>query len=68
MLSVLHFRTIQGDWLTGLDATVTAWRHTPFGWILQPLRWYGVRIIADKLYSYWANKRVCRLDYIDLDA
>ena len=63
LLKMLHLRTKDGIWITGLDATVRAWRHTYFGWLLMPLRWPVVRNLTDSLYTKWANKRVCSLKY-----
>ncbi len=63
LLSVLHLKNANGVWVKGLDANVRAWRHTPFGWILIPLRWPLIRNIADFAYYRWAEKRACRLGY-----
>ncbi len=57
MLRVLHLQTESGDWLKGLDATVKSWSHTPYGWIVKPLRWPLLSTIADSAYHYWANTR-----------
>ena len=65
LLSVLHLKTSKGDWLYGVDASVSAWRHTSFGWILMPLRWPVIRPIVDRFYDNWANKRACKLGYRD---
>jgi len=61
LLAVLHLKTASGDWQLGLDATVSAWRHTSFGWLLMPLRWPLIRGFADWAYYRWADKRACRL-------
>lgn len=63
MLAILHLKTDDNLWLRGLDATLRAWRHTRFGWLLSPLRWPGIKQIADWLYLRWARKRACRLGY-----
>lgn len=63
LLTILHLKRANGVWQTGLDATVSAWRHTAFGWLLLPLRWPLIKTIADRLYYRWANKRACRLGY-----
>lgn len=65
LLSVLHLKQSDGEWQLGLDATVSAWRHTSFGWLLLPLRWPLIRNIADWAYYRWADKRACRLGYSD---
>lgn len=54
---ILHLRTAQGDWLTGLDATASAWQHTKFGFILAPLRWPLIKQIADNVYIRWTKQR-----------
>lgn len=63
LLRVLHFRTDHGQWLKGLDATVAAWKHTPFGWAFSVLRWPLIKRVADWCYYRWANKRACHLGY-----
>ncbi|WP_165856440.1 thiol-disulfide oxidoreductase DCC family protein [Marinobacter sp. JSM 1782161] len=60
LLRRLHLRTDDGRWLVGLDATVRAWSHTPFGALLRPLRWPGLRRLADHLYTTWAHRRYQR--------
>lgn len=65
LLSILHFKTSKGDWLYGVDASLAAWQHTPYGWILMPLRWPLINIIVDRIYYKWANNRACRLGYKD---
>ncbi len=65
LLTILHYKTKQGQWLLGLDATVAAWGHTPFGFLFKPLRWPIIKPVADKLYNSWAQKRACRLGYAD---
>ncbi|MBX2848522.1 MAG: DUF393 domain-containing protein [Acidiferrobacterales bacterium] len=63
LLSVLHLKTYDGIWLKGLDATVRAWRHTYFGWLIMPLRWPLISKAADAIYYRWAENRACRLGY-----
>jgi len=63
LLSVLHLKTANGEWLKGLDATVSAWKHTKFGWLFTPLRWPIIAAGADWAYQKWANKRACDLGY-----
>lgn len=57
MLKRLHLQTADQQWQIGLDATVTAWAHTPYGWAFKPLRWPVVRNIADWFYRQWADRR-----------
>jgi len=61
LLAVLHLRTDKGVWLTGLNATVAAWQHTPFGIFFKMLRWPLIKQCSDWLYTKWASKRQCRL-------
>jgi predicted DCC family thiol-disulfide oxidoreductase YuxK len=65
LLSVLHLKSSDNSWQSGVDASVTAWGHTPFGWILRPLRWPVIKTVVDWLYYKWADNRVCRLGYKD---
>ena len=60
LLRILHMRTTNGEWLTGLDATVAAWQYTKIGFIFKILRWPGIRPFADKIYLSWTNKRFCK--------
>lgn len=61
LLEILHLQTASGEWQLGLDATVSAWNHTPIGFLFTPLRWPLIKHVADKLYLYWAKQRCCRL-------
>ena len=63
MLSILHLQTGQGIWCKGLDAMVVAWSHTWLGWAVKPLRWAGIRSVADRVYLFWAQNRACKLGY-----
>ena len=58
LLRVLHMRTANGIWLTGLDANVAAWKYTQYGFIFSPLRWPIIKSIADIAYNYWVKKRL----------
>jgi predicted DCC family thiol-disulfide oxidoreductase YuxK len=61
LLRVLHFETVGGKNLTGLDATVAAWQHTRIGFLWRWLRWPVIRAVADKVYARWAVSRFSRL-------
>lgn len=61
MLKVLHFRSDEGDWYTGPDATVQAWSYTRYGWMFKPLRWPLLGKIVDVVYNAWAKRRYYRL-------
>lgn len=60
LMRTLHLHTAGGAWLTGLDATVRAWSHTPIGWLWRPLRWPLLRPAADAVYRLWAARRYRR--------
>jgi len=60
LLRILHLK-VGDQWYKGVDATVRAWSHTPYGWLLKPLRWRLVRPYVDKLYSAWAKRRYAKL-------
>lgn len=59
-MAVLHLQTSEGEWLTGLDATVRAWSHTRWGWLVRPLRWPLLRPLADSIYANWAARRYAK--------
>lgn len=50
-------RQQQTTLITGLDVTYQAWRLVGKGWMIWPLRWPGVRIVADRLYLLFARHR-----------
>ena len=60
LLKILHLRTSDGEWITGIDATVRAWSSTRMGGLWRLLNLPGVRPVADKLYSAWAKRRYQR--------
>ena len=60
LLKVLHLRTSDGEWITGIDATVRAWSSTRVGGLWGLLNLPGVRPVAEKLYSAWARRRYQR--------
>lgn len=57
MLKILHLYKKEGHCMLGLDATVEAWSHTPYGWLVRFLRWPLIKPAADKVYFAWANTR-----------
>ena len=61
LLEVLHLRTTDGEWLTGIDASQRAWSHVLPGWLLRPLGWRWLRVFLNPLYSLWARRRYRRL-------
>ena len=60
LMRSLHLRTAAGAWLTGIDATVRAWSHTPIGWLWTPLRWPLLKPLAERCYRRWAARRYRR--------
>lgn len=66
MLKTLHLITENNEWLLGLDATARAWSHTPYGFIVKPLRWPLIRILADKIYRQWASSRYKKKYHCDI--
>ena len=61
LLSLLHLRKPNGEFITGLDASVYAWQQTRFGFLWGWLRWPLIKPIADFVYATWAKKRFKRL-------
>lgn len=60
LLRRLHLMTSNGEWVTGLHATVRAWGHTGFGWLFKPLLWPAIYPIARRVYEAWADRRFKR--------
>lgn len=59
LLRRLHLLLASGEFETGLGASLGAWRHTAFGWLLRPLLWPGIRRVVGRLYERWADRRYC---------
>jgi predicted DCC family thiol-disulfide oxidoreductase YuxK len=57
LLRRLHLQTDDGQWLTGLDATVYAWSLTAFGLPFKLLRVRPLRYLTDAIYNRWADRR-----------
>ena len=55
--SVLHGKLASGQLLKGLDVTYQAWRLIGRGFVIAPLRWPLIRILADKAYLAFARHR-----------
>ena len=58
----IHGQWADGEILTGLDVTHTAWELVGRGWLYAPLRWPLIKPIADRLYIAFANNRY-RISY-----
>ena len=61
LLRTLHLETADAKLLTGLDANVAGWKHTPYGRWLAWLRWPLIAPCADFVYGAWARWRYRRL-------
>ncbi len=55
LLSQLHLQTAAGDWLTGLDANIAAWQHSPYRRLWRSLDWPWLRPVAAGLYRLWLH-------------
>lgn len=54
---ILHAIDEKGTLLLGLDAAHRAWQLVGRGWLYAPLRWRGVKPVADWLYLQFARHR-----------
>ncbi|WP_301720688.1 thiol-disulfide oxidoreductase DCC family protein [Pseudidiomarina terrestris] len=54
---ILHGLTPDGKMIYGLDVTYAAWSAVGRGWLVAPLRWPGIRWLADKGYLGFARHR-----------
>lgn len=61
LLRILHLRTAEGEWLTGVEASVRAWRHTALGGLWSVLRWPLIRTVVERVYQRWAARRFEKL-------
>ena len=57
LLSRLHLRTADGEWITGLAANIRAWRHTPFGFLWRILDWPLINLVSHRCYELWLKHR-----------
>jgi len=53
----IHGQLPDGRIITGLDVTHQAWKAVGMGWVYAPLRWPGVKVIADWCYIKFAKHR-----------
>lgn len=54
---IIHVINRKNEILIGLDALYVAWSEVGHGWRYAPLRWPGIRVLADRVYQYVANNR-----------
>ncbi len=57
LLARLHLRTADGDWLTGLDANIRAWGHTPFRRLWELFELPLMRPLGEWAYEFWLRRR-----------
>ncbi len=57
LLARLHLRTADGAWLTGLDANIRAWRHTPFRRLWELFELPLLRPLGERAYEFWLRRR-----------
>ncbi|UUM31909.1 thiol-disulfide oxidoreductase DCC family protein [Vibrio japonicus] len=55
--TVLHALDERNRLLLGLDVTYQAWKLVGKGWLYAPLRWPGIKPLADWSYIKFANNR-----------
>ena len=60
LLTRLHLRSAEGEWLTGLDANIRAWHHTPFRGLWRVLAWALIHPLAALAYETWLKLRASR--------
>lgn len=61
LLEVLHLKTGDGQWVTGVDASVRAWSSTRMGWLWKILKLPLISPVAELVYSIWAKRRYEKL-------
>ena len=57
LMSRLHLKTADGQWLTGLTANIRAWEHTPFRYLWRVLDWPIIRVFSHWGYEQWLRRR-----------
>lgn len=57
LLSRLHLKTAEGEWITGLKANIRAWQHTPFRFLWRMLDWPPIDRISHGCYELWLRRR-----------
>ena len=60
LLARLHLKTADGEWLTGIDANIRAWRHTPLRYLWEILGWPFIRPLSERAYEFWLRRRAAR--------
>ena len=57
LLSRLHLKTADGEWVTGLKANIRAWQHTPFRALWRILDWPLINRVSHWGYEFWLRQR-----------
>ena len=57
LLSRLHLKTADGQWITGLKANIRAWQHTPLRYLWRMLDWPLINLVSHRCYELWLRKR-----------
>jgi predicted DCC family thiol-disulfide oxidoreductase YuxK len=57
LLSRLHLRTADGEWITGLSANIRAWQHTRFRAFWRLLDWPLINRFSRWCYEVWLQRR-----------
>ena len=57
LLSRLHLKTADGEWITGLHANIRAWHHTPFRCLWRILDWPLISPVSHWFYELWLRQR-----------
>ena len=57
LLSRLHLKTSDGEWITGLRANIRAWQHTPFRYLWRILDWPVISPVSHRCYELWLRRR-----------
>lgn len=57
LLSRLHLKTAEEEWITGLRANIRAWHHTPFRHLWRMLDWPLISRVSHWFYELWLRKR-----------
>jgi predicted DCC family thiol-disulfide oxidoreductase YuxK len=57
LLSRLHLKTANGEWVTGLNANIRAWQHTRFGALWRLLDLPVINRFSRRAYEFWLQSR-----------
>ncbi len=57
LLTRLHLKTADGEWVTGLSANVRAWQHTPLRFLWRVLEWPLIKPLSHRAYEFWLDRR-----------